>query len=196
MINTILLEKYTLPTPLSIDVTILRGPRKIRLGTFLHRKYADFLPRLWEILALLGYKKYLQRIYVSIDAPRAVQSSLYQLPITIAVLQKLRILTTQNSITCLGKITPSNIIIQDEFSTRISQANQWISSPQATPLLTYMNMLTKGVTDHGSPFVIPQECLNKLFRGIIWNKKRIDTEKTPASILRRVSEETLETLTL
>lgn len=104
MVYTLLLEPFTVPEIVPVEVTILRGVRRLRFSSSLRRRYTDFSPRIWYLLNKLGYKKYLQRIYVTIEHNNILTSNYYQFPILLAILEALQLIPLQNELLTVGKL--------------------------------------------------------------------------------------------
>lgn len=151
MIYTLLLEPYTFPRLVPVTVTILPGLRRLRFSRNLRARYIDFSPRLWLFLQKLGYKKYMQRIYVDLEVNRPVASPWYELPILLAVLQELKLITFSSDICVSGKILPNyGILASSLYSQTMLQHFTPVSPTKLVTILekdtvfTLLNKLVQG----------------------------------------------------
>ncbi|MCC7304570.1 hypothetical protein IT418_04135 [bacterium] len=187
MVYTTLLEPYYSPQIIPIEVTVLRGARRLRLGSSLRRKYNDFTPKIWNILAKLGYQKYLQKIYVNIEFPHPVTSSYYQLPIVVAILDGVGMLRLRSPLYSIGRFLADYTISYPEFT----ESNE-IPGIKTTPLIPgekieqYLNHIHTTPVD----FKTPKFDTASLFPGVAFQGTAINLTKTPISILRKIPEQT------
>lgn len=194
MVYTTLLELYRIPTVIPIEVTILRGVRRLRLSSSLRTYYSDFVPKIWHILAKLGYQKYLQKIYISMEYDSKLRSPFYQLPIVIALLEALGMLTLQRNVHVSGRFQadyslhfPIDSCNVRELPTSIANLLQTKSS-QGVSFTTFLNEIhTKTIDFPGIPY-------NKEFHfpGVVFTYNAIDFVKTPLSIIRLIPIETFQ----
>lgn len=189
MIYTSLLEPYIYPKIIPIEVTVLRGARRMRLAYSLRRKYADFVPKIWHILARLGYQRYLQKIYISLDVEQPVTSSYYQLPLIVSILEAVGMLHVTAPVYCIGRF-------RADYSLEYLQVAEFLDSPipklQTTTLNdgekleTFLNNL------HQSPQPVAKtpNPIHSLFQGVNFLGKYINMTKSPTFILKRIPETT------
>lgn len=189
MIYTTLLEPYRYPRIVPIEVTVLRGARRLRLATPLRRKYSDFVPKIWNILAKLGYQKYLQKIYISIEADMPLISPYYQLPIVVAVLEAIGMLRLSNNIYSIGRFLadytlayPIAELNAQEYIPGLNTAIQ----EEGEKLERYLNKIHTS-SEKARMIVYP---LQDLFPGVIFTKEYLNVNKTPLPILKRIPEAT------
>jgi hypothetical protein len=154
----------------------------------LRHTYNDFAPKLWLILSKIGYKKFLQRIYVSIESERILKSPYYQFPILLAVVEALGLLTLTTDFITFGKLNEYNILQIPDFITKnfpttrkifIAPKNQTFSQAVNT-LLQQENKL------HNCTNNMSQALRTFLFPHVVFNNEKIDLNKTPSTVLKKI----------
>lgn len=190
MVYTTLLEPYYYPKTVPVEVTVLRGARRLRLSTPLSRKYSDFVPKIWNILNKLGYQRYLQKIYVTVDFETAVTSSYYQLPIVVAILEAIGMLRLKNPVYSIGQFLADYTIVYPEFDTlsEVSTELQSTTLEQGEKLEQYLNHL------HTIPQKLqtPVFSMSSLFPRIVFEEDSINVVKTPYLILKKLPPSTYQ----
>ncbi len=216
MVTTLLLEPYRLPQFTSIFVTILRGPRRMRFSRQLRKNYQDFAPRLWAILQRLGYKKFLQRIYIDIDIPVTISHHYYEWPILLAVLGELKLLPNSTEMFALGKISlEQKIFLPDHIFRAINDFfdGKLHNSDNNSPLLTALNQIgqqkyefpKQKLTSTQSPkftlaTTLKQRAMPILYKlllpGFLFPYGYLQLENTPLSLLQKIESEFLRQIPL
>ncbi len=185
MVYTTLLEPYTYPTIVPIEVTVLRGARRLRLSSALRRKYNDFIPKAWNIMAKLGYQKYLQRIYVGIESENSLTSNYYQLPIITAILESVGMLRLKQPLYAIGKFTATHEIELPEHTTQKEFIKSELSSveiPQHCRIERYLNLLQIAVKPAEKLYFD----LTTLFPGVAFENNKIDITRTTIDNLKKI----------
>jgi len=191
MIFTTLLEPYRYPKIVPIEVTVLRGARGLRLAIPLRRKYSDFVPKIWNIMAKLGYQKYLQKIYVSIDFDTPLLSPYYQLPIVVAILEAVGMLRLRHNIYSIGRFMADYSLSYPLYPARELSPFPGLFSTeleQGEKLEQYLNHIHTASKELFAP-IYP---MNELFPGVAFKENQIDFCKTPLSLLKRIPETTFQ----
>lgn len=190
MIYTTLLEPYRLSTVIPLEVTVLRGARRLRLSTALRKKYADFTPRLWHLLSKLGYQKYLQKIYVQIDVDYQLTSPFYQLPMLIAILEAVGLVAFSQPVHVIGKFSADYGLYFPEVDSSETPFPSLTSSQgeNGEKITSYLNKL------HTARNAFHQftGSHDMLFPGVVFHLNQIDIAKTPLTILKKIPNETIE----
>lgn len=194
MVYTTLLEPYNFPKLIPVEVTVLRGSRRLRLSSALRRRYADFVPKIWHLMAKLGYQKYLQKIYVAIESDVSLTSPYYQLPVVIAVLNAVGMLRLHQDIHALGRFLADYTLAFPFQDTK--------TDPQATPATLFTTKLEEYMRLeqflnklHTEPIAYTDSefDLHDLFPGVAFTPERyIDFGATPIDVLKRISVHTLQ----
>jgi hypothetical protein len=111
MITTIITEHNIFPEVVKVECTLLPGPRVIQVGRVLKFQYNDFIPKLLFLLKRFGYKKYLQKIYLDFpEVEYTLRSREYELPIFLAVMQKIGLLPQNLNFLCNGSINLDELL--------------------------------------------------------------------------------------
>lgn len=111
MIKTIITEHNTFPQIVRVECTLLPGPRVIQVGRILKYQYNDFIPKLLFLLKRFGYRKYLQKIYIDFpEVKNSLRSREYELPIFLAVMQKIGLISHDLKVVCNGSINLDELI--------------------------------------------------------------------------------------
>lgn len=190
MVYTTLLEPYRYSTITPFEVTVLRGARRLRLSSSLRKKYVDFVPRLWHLLSKLGYQKYLQKIYVQIDVDYQLTSPYYQLPMLIAILEAVGLVTFSQPIHVVGRFSADYGLYFPEGTSSEMPFPSLTScrGDNGEKITSYLNKLhTSRKAFHqftGSQYM--------LFPGVIFHQDQIDIAKTPLAVLKKIPSETFE----
>lgn len=188
MVYTTLLELYRIPELVPVEITILRGARRLRFSSSLRKKYSDFSPKIWNILAKLGYKKYLQKIYIGIEADFPLASPYYQLPIVIGILEATGMLQTNTSLYFTGKFLANYQLSLPKY-TRGHQEVPQISTVAIQEAETIESLLHHLHTTP-LPFSPPTFDLQEFFPGVIFQNGLISINKTPLPILKKIPQDT------
>lgn len=189
MIYTTLVEQYRIPKIVPIEVTVLRGARRLKLSTPLRKKYADFSPKIWHLLSKLGYQKFLQKIYVHIDVDYPLQSAYYQLPIFIAILEAIGLIRLHNPLHVLGRFSADYSLYYPEC-THENDPFPRLYSCEGTNGERLASFLNKAHTAQ-QPFhklVFPN---STLFPDVTFNGNSINLSKTPIAILKKIPPDTI-----
>lgn len=194
MVYTTLLEPYNFPKLIPVEVTVLRGSRRLRLSSALRRRYSDFVPKIWHIMAKLGYQKYLQKIYVAIDGDVSLTSPYYQLPIVIAILHAVGMLRLHQDIHALGRFLADYTLafpVQDvKVASQSALPDLYTAkSEENMRLEQFLNKLHTEPVAYASAYFD----LHELFPGVTLTSDRvIDFGATPIEILKRIPAHTLQ----
>jgi len=191
MVHTTLLEPYRFPKIVPIEVTVLRGARRLRLSSALRRKYADFVPKIWHIMAKLGYQKYLQKIYVSIDYDAILTSPFYQLPLVLAIFEAVGMLRLPHPIHASGRFYADYSLHFPESSINKEVHSQLFSvaTDSGIRLERYLNLMQTEL----QPWRILKPRLCDLFPGVHFTDSgTIDFTATPFDILKKIPDEEFE----
>jgi len=200
MVYSIALEKYKVPSIISINVTILRGARRLRFSSKLRAAYQDFSPILWQILSKLGYKRYLQRIYVSTNYTKSISGRYLELPILIKVIQALKIAYIKNDVFLTGfvnnesQISSTNLEISKLISEKQLPVNiQEIAADNIRLLLQKLVSKDRVHTNNERYERDWNYIFKHIFPGVITNKEgELDLFNTQLSILKRIENNEYE----
>jgi len=142
-------------------------------------------------MAKLGYQRYLQKLYVSIENEDILTSPFYQLPIVLALLEAVSMLRVTTPIHAIGRFladysllfppTPNNGTARSELFTILPE--------NGIRLEQYLNRLQTELTQ----FQDLSPDLRDLFPGVRFSEKNaIDISATPLDILRKIPSKELE----
>jgi hypothetical protein len=192
MIHTLLIEAYTLPVIVPVEVTILRGARRLRFSSSLRRRYNDFSPKIWHLLTKLGYKKYLQRIYVTIEHDGSLLSPYYQFPLLLGILEALELIPEQNNLVTLGKIDVYNKVHAPFTINDLPNTGGFAAYlPHKLPFQQEVNnLLTNSPTAQSrstNPFSI--RLLSTIIPQGIFTNDGLDITRTQLSCLKKIPTE-------
>jgi len=142
-------------------------------------------------MAKLGYQKYLQKIYISVDFDAPLISPYYQLPIVVAILEAVGMLRLRHNIYSIGRFMADYSLSYPSHKTSESSPFPGLFTAeleQGEKLEQYLNHI------HTAPkeLLAPVYPLNELFPGITFKENQIDFCKTPLSLLKRVPDTTFQ----
>lgn len=114
MIETILFEKDLAPSTLPVECFTLPGIRRIQFNRPLKYRYDDFGPKLLYFMKRLGYKKYLQKFFFTMQVSSTkVQSRYYELPLFLAALTASGLIKLKDPFCCNGIIDQNTGLVSN-----------------------------------------------------------------------------------
>lgn len=115
MITTIITERDKFPSLAHVETIILPGTRLIQLGKPLRGNYTDFIPKLTYFLKRLGYKKYLQKIFITLHTEvENLKSPNYELPLLLSVLKSVGIFHFPENLIAYGRVHSETLRISTD----------------------------------------------------------------------------------